>query len=574
MMNRKMYVFVIGVILSMSVVLNGWGGGQSSTAGSGVTADRSNFNPLGTFPIVKTKESINIMAMTDSAELNYDTNWMTKYYEDKTNVHVNWITAPVEQFKERVNLSLASGEILDLIVAGGSSPTSFSQTEVLRLAEQGLILPVQDLIETDTLYFKQRLNEVEGWKQVITLPNGNIYTTPCLMGDYHTYYYGKMWVNKEFLKNVNMKIPTTIDEFHAMLTAFKNQDANGNGDPNDEIPLMGAIDNYGSRIDTFLMSAYVYDDGENRLYIDNGKIVAAYTTPEFQEGLRTLNQWFREGLISKETFTASRNDRSQINSAKYESIIGAIPNFHHRFGSRETGQPARWIDYEPIAPLKGPRGLQVTRYDHYFKFQTTNPAGFIPSTSRNPALIMRWLDWFMTEEGTLTVWLGGKGVGRDDPDPGAIGAGGGPATYKSLIMEPGDPYYNNVSWGQRFPHFRDENIYFGWQKAAAGGDMLNPDGSGLELFLIQKTRENYAPYGQAVEKLIPPLYYSGNGTEIAMLTTNINTYVEESIAKFIVGDLNIDRDWTTFQNNLKNLGLDQYLQIIQNSYDSSAFAKK
>jgi putative aldouronate transport system substrate-binding protein len=576
MMNGKAHVFVIGVILAMTVVLNTWGGGgQSSASGSGGAVDRSNFNALGTFPVVKTKETINVMARTEGADLNYDTNWMTKFYEEKTNVHVNWITAPVEQFKERVNLSLASGEALDLIVAGGASLTSFSQTEVLRLAEQGLILPLQDLIETDTIYFKQRLNEAEGWRQAIALPNGNIYTAPYLMGDYHTYYYGKMWVNKEFLNNVNLKVPTTIDEFHTMLTAFKTRDANGNGDPNDEIPLMGAKDNYGSRIDTFLISAYVYDDGENRLYIDNGKVVAAFTRPEFQEGLRTLNQWFREGLIARETFTATRNDRSQINSAKYESIIGAMPNFHAlNFGSRESGQPVRWIDYEPIAPLKGPRGLQVTRYDHYFKFQTTNPSGFIPATCKNPALIMRWLDWFMTEEGTLTVWLGGKGVGRDDPDPGAIGAGGGPAAYKSLTLEPGDPYYGNVSWGQQFPHFRDENMYFGWQKAEAGGNMLNPDGSGLELFLIQKTRENYAPYGQAVDKIIPPLYYTGDGTEMAMLTTNINTYVEESIAKFVVGDLSIDRDWTAFQNNLKNLGLDRYLQIIQNSYDTSPFAKK
>jgi putative aldouronate transport system substrate-binding protein len=528
---------------------------------------------MGTFPVVKQKETINVMAKVDGSDFNYDTNWMTQFYEAKTNVHVNWMVAPSEQFKERVNLALASGDVLDLIVAGGGAATAFSSSEVSRLADQGLILPVQDLIETDTIYFKQRLNEVEGWRQAIALPNGGIYAIPSLMGDYHTYYYGKMWVNKEFLKNVNLKIPTTINEFHEMLVAFKTRDANGNGDPNDEIPLMGAKDNYGSRIDTFLVSAYVYDDGENRLYLDNGKVVAAFTKSEFQDGLRTLSQWFKEGLIAKETFTASRNDRSQINSAKYESIIGAIPNFHHGFGSRETGQPVRWIDYEPIAPLKGPRGLQVTRYEHYYKFQIINPAGFIPATCRNPALIMRWLDWFMTEEGSLTVWLGGKGVGRDDPDPGAMGAGGGPALYKSLTLQPGDPYYGNVSWGQGFPHFRDENLYFGWQKALAGGDMLNPDGSGLELFLIQKTRENYAPYGQAVDKLIPPLFYE-EGTEIAMLTTNINTYVEESIAKFVVGDLNIDRDWTTFQNNLKNLGLDRYLQIIQNAYDNSAFAKK
>jgi putative aldouronate transport system substrate-binding protein len=62
---------------------------------------------------------------------------------------------------------------------------------------------------------------------------------------------------------------------------------------------------------------------------------------------------------------------------------------------------------------------------------------------------------------------------------------------------------------------------------------------------------------------------------MALLTTNINTYVEESIAKFIVGDLdpNRDADWNNFQSQLKNLGIDRYLQIIQNTYNTSAFAK-
>jgi hypothetical protein len=71
------------------------------------------------------------------------------------------------------------------------------------------------------------------------------------------------------------------------------------------------------------------------------------------------------------------------------------------------------------------------------------------------------------------------------------------------------------------------------------------------------------PYNKP--KQLPPVRTSGG---------SFHTYVEESIAKFVVGDLNIDRDWTAFQNNLKNLGLDRYLQIIQTSYDNSAFAKK
>jgi len=83
------------------------------------------------------------------------------------------------------------------------------------------------------------------------------------------------------------------------------------------------------------------------------------------------------------------------------------------------------------------------------------------------------------------------------------------------------------------------------------------------------------PYGDA-SLIVPPLWYSPSDiTEMSQLKVNINTYVEESIAKFIIGDLdpNKDADWNAFQNELKNLNVDKYLQIVQDAYNKSAFAK-
>ena len=76
--------------------------------------------------------------------------------------------------------------------------------------------------------------------------------------------------------------------------------------------------------------------------------------------------------------------------------------------------------------------------------------------------------------------------------------------------------------------------------------------------------------------MVPPLWYSPeDASEMALLTTNINTYVEESIARFIVGELdpNRDADWNNFQTQLRNLNIERYLQIIQRTYSASAFAR-
>ncbi|GHV06625.1 hypothetical protein FACS189485_15460 [Spirochaetia bacterium] len=570
---RGRSVFLVAGILALAFLVSACSGSKSQTQGSGGGVDRSNFNALGTFPIVKEKETINVMLAATRAEFNADTNWMTKFYEDKTNVHVNWTIVPVAQYKEKVNLALASDEPLDLIVAGGHSQTMFVMTDILKFAEQGLILPIQDYLESDSVYFKQRLDEIPGWRNVITLPNGGIYQYPSANDCFHCQYYEKEWVNTEFLKNLNLKVPTTIEEFHDMLVAFKTRDANGNGDPNDEIPIMGAIDNFGTKVSSYLMNAFIFDDGLNRLFLENGKVVAAFTRPEYQEGLKYINQLYKEGLVSKDSFTQTGANRSKLNSVKYESIIGVIPNTHHGgMGSRETGEPVRWIDYEPIPPLKGPHGMQITRYSYYDKFQTERAAAFLPSSSKNPALVTRWLDWLVSDEGTMTLIFGEKGTSWTDADPGTTGPDGRPAVYKTLTMLPTHPLYNNFNWDQLFPNFRTENFRLTQQTPE---NMRDPTGEGAERFLYIKTKENYAPYGEPLDMLFPPLYYATEDvSEIATLTTNINTYVEESIAKFIVGDLNINTDWNAFQTNLKNLGIDRYIEINQKTYDGSAFAKK
>jgi putative aldouronate transport system substrate-binding protein len=116
-----------------------------------------------------------------------------------------------------------------------------------------------------------------------------------------------------------------------------------------------------------------------------------------------------------------------------------------------------------------------------------------------------------------------------------------------------------------------------WGKNQAGDWTKFTDGRFNEAFLYQRTATNYQPYGMPEQNLVPPLWYSPEEiSDIAMFRTNVNTYVDESIAKFTVGDLNInsDADWNNFQAQLRSIGIDRYLQIIQRTYDASAFAKK
>ena len=63
-------------------------------------------------------------------------------------------------------------------------------------------------------------------------------------------------MRKDWLDRLSLEVPTTWDEWVEVFKAFKEQDANGNGDPNDEIPF--------TAMDTSLL--YTFDIAANDIF--------------------------------------------------------------------------------------------------------------------------------------------------------------------------------------------------------------------------------------------------------------------------------------------------------------------
>lgn len=545
--------------------------GGSTSAGDSASADSdagedSNFNELGTFPIVKEKEELIVMTYPNGSVVDMDAYWMTPWYEEKTNVHVNWIVAPVEQFKEKLQISFASEDEIDYVTSSGMGGIPNSEADIARFASQGFIIPLNDIIEKNNPNMLALLDEHEGFRERITTPDGNIYTFAALNECYHCFAANKMYFNKTFCDNLGLDLPTTTEEFRDVLKQIMENDANQNGEA-DEIGIVGASSGATRMVSTFLMNAFAYDDGTNRLYLDNGKVTASFVSDEWRDGLRYLKSLYDDGLIYKETFTQDAAAAAMVNSQKYENVVAALPNMHYgTVGTRAAGEPVRNIDYVAIAPLKGPDGVQQTYWNYY---SGMGMSGYIPSTSTKADLVARWVDWFMSEEGNMTLMNGIEGVGWEQPDEGATGVDGSPATYKLIVREEGDEYYGSVTWNQKFPHNNTAAARLGQQSPS---DIFAPDGTGAEAAYYTFTRDNYAPYAMPQDMILPPLFYSEEQiSSIAQYQTNINTYVDEAIARFIVGELDIENDWEKYLSEINNMDLEGYLAVVQEAYDSSSY---
>ncbi|WP_458461352.1 extracellular solute-binding protein, partial [Paenibacillus sp.] len=98
---------------------------------------------------------------------------INKRLEEKTNVHINWKNYTSDVFAEKRNLAVASGDLPDAIFDAG-----YGDYDLLKLAKDGAIIPLEDMIEQHMPNLKKVLEEAPEYKSMITAPDGHIYSFP------------------------------------------------------------------------------------------------------------------------------------------------------------------------------------------------------------------------------------------------------------------------------------------------------------------------------------------------------------------------------------------------------------
>lgn len=101
---------------------------------------------------------------------DFDTNLETIAMEKLTGVHINWQLANHTEVDAKFNLSIASGIYPDIYLA------YFSNASILSYVEDGIVIPLNDLIEENTYWLKEYMRADERMAEQLTAPDGNIYT--------------------------------------------------------------------------------------------------------------------------------------------------------------------------------------------------------------------------------------------------------------------------------------------------------------------------------------------------------------------------------------------------------------
>ena len=539
------------------------GGLMASPAGEDEGAQPAMINPPGVWPIVDEKVTMtafNIQGGVPDAATNQFIVW----YEELTNVHIEWQHAPSSGGVEKRSLMLASGDYPEIFI----SEVNMRKEEELRYGSQGIILDLNDLIDEYGFFIKRAFAEEPWLRPAITTLSGAIYSLPGLeLGCFHCEYSQKMWINQVWLDTLGLATPETTDQFYDVLQAFKNQDPNGNGKA-DEVPLMFATTGWHADGIGFLMGSFIYHPGlssnvgSQSFYftVADGELQFTANQPAFREGLRYLRKLVTDGLLDPVSFTQQGDGLLRVGADPDAVLMGAAPGgvpftFLERPSDRVTM-------YEGLAPLRGPQGVRLSA--RYTDRSPSTGMFFITDRAQRPELALRWGDGMLDPEGETRFHQNGtEGSEWRKGLPGEVDFHGRPAAFKrTTSLEHNRGNKNNAAWydGPRWitrDHFESQ--------------VANPDpasrneGAGLEYLLFDVSRRLMEPFRPEVA-LRDAYLPADTVSEAAQLRTAIHSHVNESTVRFIVGDLDLEADWDQYVQQLDDLRVDRFIEIYAGAY--------
>lgn len=557
-MKKKTLNRVIGVIAALSMVLGATacgnkegGGAQQPTGADSSTGEVQEQQAAGTEqqPASSGSSEFTIFAGIGVLSADNSEKPVVQQMNEAMGVTINWECISGDTLTEKKNLVLnAGGDMPDAFM--GADLTDY---EIITNGSNGVFIPLETYINSDTMpNLASLVSERPELLASCTMPDGHIYTLPTIseMGFSYSngndYYIGAipqfMAINKSWLDAVGMDMPTTIDELHDVLVAFKENDVNGNGDPTDEIPLSFEWTHWCANM-TSLFSAFGFTDyNEDHRAIRDGKVYFNASTDNYKEAMAYFHEWYAEGLIDIEAF--SQEDSQYI--AKGSGDDARLGVFAWWEIPEVTGDHAD--EYEYLTFLAGEDGTLGVNLNE--QGTVTHDRFAVTSSCDNPELLLKWVDQCYDPILSMQIIYGPIGVYfEDQPDASGVyvetaEAGGNlkakeefKAPNRQLSTDFGTYYYMEARAMERLDDLA--NVWF-------------------------KNVKDFDYF--------PTVVYSLEETEtINESISDIKDYVNQTSADWIVNG-GVEEGWDTYIKQLDNMGVNEVVAAWQAAYDRYAAA--
>ena len=557
--NLKRLLAAVLAMLLIAGILTGCGGdsGSGSTSSeqpssmseasgespedSTAAADDSEDADLIRGNIYKSREKILKEKKTYRVAVNKDPNSQNGFADKQcvqetnaaTNVDIEWLDIPSDFWKEQVNI----------MIAGNNLPDAFCGAEVDVMSNLELFAPIGDFVDEIAPAVKEMLDEDAALKSALTAPDGKIYVFPTNKANPSNRVDNMLWMNPEWLEMTGMEQPTTTDEFVEVLRYFRDNDMNGNGDPNDEIPFQARQANdYAHNLSAILGAFGVVLPGDYVYSLDDETVTFGGTEEGLFDGLNWLHMLYEEKLLDNDTFTMTndeQNAKAQNEDVLMGSLIYWIPD----------SMDSKYADYIVLDPLKGPKGDQLW---YGGKEPLGATFGYCVTTAcEDPEALVRYYDYCMKDETTLLEWQWGpegEGLWKYTDDEGHW-------TQTQEFVPEG----TNLTYFKRTICGSVNSPNFIWRKYA---DLEVADPRNAKK---REAAERILPY--CVTRMPRGLYDPEKTAARNLLHTDIDNYMSKFIATSVVNGLT-EAQWDEHIENCKRLRVDEYVEMWQEFFDA------
>lgn len=476
-----------------------------------------------TFPLAETMEFTSFSGMNQSYTLP-DTLAMQEAMS-RANINITFDSVLSADLTEKRNLMLASGEYPDMLFKSG-----IGMGDLTKYGGQGILIPLEDLIHEYMPNLTAKLDEIDGW-QYLTSPDGHIYSIPEISarGEINLF-----WFNKKWLDNLSLEEPKSMDDLYEVLKAFKEQDANGNGDPDDEIPFSLTQGDY---LGLLKYSGFSYDEGSMCAVID-GKLTYVPTTDYFREYVAYLAKLYQEGLLEQTSFT--QGGEQQQATGQSGDVYGSF----WTMGAFLTVGRDNDDDYVVMTPF----------HEDTYPIITGIKVGTMAITDacEHPEVLMAWADYLYSEEGGILAWMGVEGKTYQVADNGKwewmLGGEYGEdiATVRSSATIQGAQNHPSIQpdfWFEMSPEVDADEVY------------------------LNNERQRIAGLGKVPLPMMA--YTEEDNAQIATFRADIDGYINQFIAQVCTGEVDLESGWDTYLETMEAMGASALAELHEKTYNAA-----
>lgn len=350
-------------------------------------------------------------------------------------------------------------------------------------------------------------------------------------------------IRADWLDELGLEVPETVADWYSVLKAFKEKGTTSDG--SNVVPLVSRkLSEQTSIIRSF---ANAWGGLDYDFYVDDGVVKFGPLEEDYKEYLQTMNQWYEEGLIAPEFSTYSGKEHDALvttgQAGAWLSGLGAgMGVYITALGG--TDDKIKGVQFPVL------KSGEVPKYNGADNFPFIGLGIAITTNCKDVETACKWLDYHYSEAGSRLLNWGIEGISYELDEAGK-------PQLTELITNNPDGLSADVALGryamvsQLEAFAKDDRVeairMWNWPSQEEASKVWNDS----------DFSHRYPPTVTLTFE---------EGAELAAILSDITTYRDEGVIKFILGTESFD-NYDRFVDTIKNMDIERAIQIKQDAYD-------